>query len=459
MAGKALSGVAEELLGRFGTEVVAKPGRGDLRDETETRGVEGHAEAILRPASAEEVAEIVAFAYERGLPITTRGGGTGYSGGCVPVEGGILLSLERMNRIRSLDPLQWRMHVDAGVSTATVRRLARENGLYFPPDPGAAETSQIGGNIATNAGGPHAFKYGVTGSWVTGLEVALPPGRILRFGGGFRKDVAGYDLGSLIIGSEGTLGVITGAWLRLIPGSEARRVVVSFHSDSALGCEAIDAVRGSGVVPTALEFLDAAALDTVRSTCPVPVPEQAGFLVLAEVDGSPAEADRAIAEIHSAIEPHANSLVRAGSEPEAREIWLWRDTLTGAVTAQKGGKVSEDIVVPVERLHEAIEKTAELGRRHGVAACSWGHAGDANLHSTFMIAPEDAAERERAETAAHELFEYAVAVGGSMSGEHGIGQVKRQPFLDLTEPDAVTAFRQVKQLFDPKGLMNPGKKI
>jgi FAD/FMN-containing dehydrogenase len=193
-----------------------------LSDETETRGLHGYAEAVCFPSSSEQVVSVVTWCYERGIPIVPRGGGTGYAGGAVPVEGGVVVALERLARVRSFNPLLWRIEVDAGVRTADLRRVARENGLFFPPDPGAAEQSQIGGNVATNAGGPHTFKYGVTGAWVTGLEVVLPPSDLVRVGGSMRKDVAGYDVKSVLIGSEGTLGIVTAVWLKLIPAPERR---------------------------------------------------------------------------------------------------------------------------------------------------------------------------------------------------------------------------------------------
>ena len=218
-----------------------------LTDATEHRGIKGSADAVALPATTEAVASAVAWCYERGVPIVPRGGGTGFAGGAVPLDGGVVLSLERMTRVRAFEPLLWRICVEAGVPHAEVRRLARENGLLFPPDPGAAEQSQIGGNIATNAGGPHAFKYGVTGAWVTGLEAVVPPGEIVEIGGAIRKDVAGYDLKSLLMGSEGTLGVITAAWLKLLPAPEAALPVVAFHGGADAGCRAIEEVLGAGL--------------------------------------------------------------------------------------------------------------------------------------------------------------------------------------------------------------------
>src|SRR3954453_12957400 len=197
------------------------------------RGVVGSAEHVVLPATTEDVAAVMRWCYENDVPLTARGGGTGLAGGAIPVHGGVVIGFERLNKIRQFDPLLWRMHVEAGVTTADVQRLARESGLRFPPDPGAAEMSQIGGNIACNAGGPHAFKYGVTANWVTGLEVVVAPGEVISVGGPIRKDVAGYDLRSLLIGSEGTLGIVTAAWLKLTPAPEAALPVFAFYDDAA----------------------------------------------------------------------------------------------------------------------------------------------------------------------------------------------------------------------------------
>src|ERR1041385_7290932 len=215
------------------------------------RGVQGSADAVVMPSTVDEVAAVMRWCYENDVPLTARGGGTGLAGGAIPVEGGVVLGFERLNRVRRFDPLLWRMHVEAGVTTGDVQRLARENGLRFPPDPGAAEISQIGGNIACNAGGPHAFKYGVTGNWITGLEAIVPPGDIVRVGGPIRKDVAGYDLKSLLVGSEGTLGVVTAAWVKLIPAPEATLPLAAFYEDTESGCTAIESAYASGVIPAA----------------------------------------------------------------------------------------------------------------------------------------------------------------------------------------------------------------
>jgi len=447
----------QALRDRFGPELVVEgvPAL-YLSDATESRGLSGNAEAVVLPRTAAEVAEVVSWCYERGVPITPRGGGTGFAGGAVPL-GGVVLGLERLRRIRSLEPLLWRMAVEAGVTTADVRRVARENGLLFPPDPGAAEQSQIGGNVATNAGGPHAFKYGVTGDWVTGLEAVVAPGELISVGGAIRKDVAGYDLKSLLVGSEGTLGVITSVWLRLAPAPEAVAPVVSLHPNAAAGCAALARVLGSGLPVAALEYLDRETLRRSAAAFPVPLAD-GGFMILTEVDGSTEEVERLREAAVETLGEEALSVWAPATAAEIAALWRWRDGVSLAVQADRGGKVSEDIVVPFERLEEAIDQTLAIGERHGLAACSWGHAGDGNLHSTFLIDPGDEAERERAEAAAEELFELAARLGGSISGEHGLGLVKGGQLGRQWGPGALALHAAVKEAFDPAGLLNPGKK-
>lgn len=446
-----------ELRARFGDELVV---RGVpalyLADATEARGLRGSADAVVLPHSAEEVAEVVAWCYERGVAITPRGGGTGFAGGAVPL-GGVVLGLERLTAVRSLDPELWRMEVEAGVTTLDVRRRARESGLLFPPDPGAAEQSQIGGNVATNAGGPHAFKYGVTGDWVTGIEAVVAPGELVHVGGAIRKDVAGYDLTGLLVGSEGTLGVITSVWLRLTPAPEAVAPVVSLHDGTASGCEALARVLGSGLPVAALEYLDAETVRRAADAFPVRL-DRDGFMVLVDVDGSAEEVARLRADVLEAVGEDALLVWAPESPAEIAALWRWRDGVSIAVQVERGGKVSEDIVVPFDRLGEAIEETLAIGARHELPACSWGHAGDGNLHSTFLVDPREPADVTRAEAAAAELFDLAARLGGSVSGEHGLGLVKGGQLERHWPAGALALHDAVKAAFDPAGLLNPGKK-
>jgi glycolate oxidase subunit GlcD len=450
---QAVRTIERELAALLGDEQVL-PGdtAAYLVDATGRRGVRGHAEAVVLPRAAEEVAAAVAWCYERGVAIVPRGGGTGLAGGCVPA-GGVVLATERLARLRSFDPLLWRMEAEAGVRTADVRRRARESGLVFPPDPGAGEQSQLGGNIATNAGGPHAFKYGVTGHWVTGVEAVVAPGELVRAGGPVRKDVAGYDLRGLLAGSEGTLGIVTSAWLRLLPAPAAVHPVAAFYADADAGCAAIEAVVGSGIVPAALEYLDGGTLAIAGPAYPGDVPAGARFAVLAEADGSEQEAARVRDELLEALGDGAIAV----QAPDPAPLWRWRDGVSLAVAGHRGGKVSEDVAVPLDRLGDAIRGTLEIGARHRLQALSWGHAGDGNLHSSFLVAPGDEAELERAERAAGELFELALALGGTVSGEHGLGTLKRGHAGLAPRVDELQ--RAIKAAFDPKGLLNPGKKL
>jgi FAD/FMN-containing dehydrogenase len=450
------------------------------RDAARRRGVEGRAEAVVLPGTAAEVATVVRWCYAHDVPIVPRGGGTGLTGGAVAMQGGVVCSLERLRSVRELEPGLWRIHPEAGVTTRHVQRLARENGLFFAPDPGASEQSQIGGNVATNAGGPHALKYGVTGAWVMGLEAVLAPGELVELGGWIRKDVAGYDLKSLLIGSEGTLGVITAVRLRLLPAPEVAIPLVAFLRTRAEGCAAILDVLGAGIQPSALDFLDGDTLQVVaggypgggdRSGAHGPegrvgsaaangdgdgVPSQAGFALIAEVDGTRAEAE---AQREALVEVLGVAAVAIHEPPDEDALWRWRDGVNGVVTAIRGAKVSEDVVFPVERLAEGLERFEEIAARHALRSCAWGHGGDGNVHATVLVDPAREAELDAAEAVGEELFTLAISLGGSIAGEHGIGWLKSGRLASQWDERAVELHEQVKHAFDPKGLFNPGKKL
>jgi glycolate oxidase subunit GlcD len=445
----------QEALAKIVGEANVVPGSDFLYTAEETLFADrGSAQFVVHPANADQVAEVVAWAYSNDLPITPRGGGTGWAGGAVPLEqGGIVLSLDRLTAVRSFDPLRWRIEVEAGVTTATVQRLARENGLYFPPDPGAPEESLIGGNVATNAGGPHCFKYGVTGAWVTGVEAVIAPGDLIRVGGPTRKDVAGYDLVSLMTGSEGTLGVITSVWLRLIPSPGPSLPVAAFYRDAATGAEAIEAVMAAGPVAAAIEYLDERTLQIAGGGFPGGVPDGAGFLLIADCDSG--EQDREA--LRDALAEGAIDAPSAPDDPDS--LWRWRDGMGLVVASELGTKLSDDIAVPLDRLAEAIERTVEIGKQHSIDACSWGHAGDGNLHSTFMLDPDDELAVRRAMAAGDDLMAMAIELGGTISGEHGIGIAKNGWLHKQWGGPASRAHEAIKQALDPKNLMNPGKKL
>ena len=444
-----------ELRAQFGPAVLEGAPADYLTDFTR---LPGRADAVVLPESAEQVAAVLAWCYERDVAIVPRGGGTGASAGAVP-DGGVVLALDRLDRVRSFEPELWRIHVEAGVPTGRLKQLVRESGLMFAPDPGAPEQSQIGGNVATNAGGPHAFKYGVVADWVTGLEAAIPPGELVSVGGAIRKDVAGYDLKRLLVGSEGTLGIVTAVWLKLLPAPEAVLPVAIFHRGTAEGCAALLRVVGSGILAAALDALDAETLDCGRASFPGGVPDGAGFVLLAEADGSRDEAERIQAELVEAAGEGALGVYAPRDREGVDALWRWRSGLAFSVLARRGGVVAEDIVVPLDRVEEAMHATVEIGRRHGLVGLSFGHAGDGNLHSAFLVDPGDPDELSRVEDAVEELFELAIQLGGSVSGEHGLGLLKRGRLARQWSPRALDLHEQIKHVFDPKNLLNPGKKL
>jgi glycolate dehydrogenase FAD-linked subunit len=447
--------IEQELRAEFGPAVLDGAPAEYLTDFTR---LPGRADAVVLPDSAEQVAEVLAWCYERDVPIVPRGGGTGASGGAVP-DGGVVLALDRLDRVRSFDPELWRINVEAGVPTGRLKQLVRESGLMFAPDPGAPEQSQIGGNIATNAGGPHAFKYGVVADWVTGLEAAIPPGDLISVGGPIRKDVAGYDLKHLLVGSEGTLGIVTAAWLKLLPAPEAVLPVAIFHRGTAEGCAALLRVVGSGIVAAALDALDAETLDCGRASFPGGVPEGAGFVLLAEADGSRAEAERIQAELVDAAGEGAVGIYAPRERGDIDAFWRWRSGLAFAILTRRGGVVAEDIVVPLDRVEEAMDETVAIGRRHDLLGISFGHAGDGNLHSAFLVLPDNPDELRRAALAVEELFDLTIRLGGSVSGEHGLGLLKRGKLARQWSPRALDLHEEIKRIFDPKNLLNPGKKL
>ena len=450
--------MGSELSRLVGAEYVLEPPAQSPynHDSSNRRGVDGHADAVVLPGSAQEVAAVVAWCYEHDVPIVPRGGGTGLLGGAVATHGGVLCSLERLRGIRELEPGLWRMFPEAGVSTRDVQRLARENGLFFAPDPGAAEQSQIGGNVATNAGGPHALKYGVTGSWVAGVEAVLAPGELVQIGGWAGKDVAGYDLKSLMIGSEGTLGVITAVRLRLLPAPETAIPLIVFLRTREEGCAAICSVFAAGLRLSVLDFMDAATLAITARAYPGEVPPESGFALICEVDGSQAEA---LAQRDALVELLGEGALAVHEPPDPRAMWRWRDGANPAVTAARGAKVSEDVVFPLERLAEGLERFEHIASAHGLGSCAWGHGGEGNVHATVLVDPSSDGELDAAEAIGEELFRLVVELGGSVAGEHGVGWLKRGRLASQWDSRAVELHEQIKSVFDPKGLLNPGKKL
>lgn len=452
-----------DLAREIGADSVVDPKRMGpyCHDAAIQRGLRGSPDAVVTPADAAGVARALRWCYRHDVPVVPRGGGTGLVGGAVPVHGGVVISVERLGSVESVRPELGRMHVQAAVSTANVARLARENGLMFPPDPGAAAISHIGGNVATNAGGPHAFKYGRTRRWISGLEVALAPGELARFGADARKDASGYDLVGLLAGSEGTLGIVTAVQLRLTPAPALAVPVVVFCAGAAAQGLLSELLSG-GVQPAVLDFADASAFSLAGAGYPgggASACRAAGtqdpFVFLIELDGSAGAVAEQRAELVALVGAH-EAHIDADLDPAA--LWRWRDGLNGVIAGIRGGKVSEDISVPADRLLEAVAGVHAIADELGLQGCAWGHGGDAIVHATFLANPADAEELQRALRAGRRALSLALALDGSITGEHGVGVVKQELLGANWDAATLAAHGRIKAALDPRGLLNPGKK-
>jgi glycolate oxidase len=415
-------------------------------------------DAVVFPASTEEAAGVVSVCAVHRVPIVPRGAGTGYAAGASPSRGGVILSLARLNRILGLESEALRIHAQAGAITARIHAQATAAGLYYPPDPGSSTTCTIGGNVACNAAGPHTLRYGVTADFVAGITAVLSDGRIVRLGEG--GDTSASGLLALMVGSEGTLGVITEVLLRLIPAPRSRSTLAATFTSMERAAAAVAEISEAGIVPAALEFLDAGALDAVRKAGGGNIGGDSAALLIVELEGDPTTVGADTEAACTAITRSGASQLQRATEPgQAQRLWAARKAVSAAVAKVQIGKVNEDVVVPRDRVAELVAHTRDLGVKHELPVVNFGHLGDGNVHATFLIDPRVDGERARADAAAGELFETVLGMGGSLSGEHGVGAAK----LDFVErqlgPGTVELMRRIKVALDPHGVLNPGKKI
>ena len=411
--------------------------------------------AVARPATAREVSDILLLANRERVPVVPRGAGTGMSGGSVPMRGGIVLSLERMNKIIEIDEDNLIAVVEPGVITGDLQREVESRGLFYPPDPASHKTCTLGGNVAECAGGLRAVKYGVTKDYVLGLEVVLPTGEIIRTGARTAKSVAGYDLTKLIVGSEGTLGIVTSIIVKLLPLPETVRTLAAFFPDIQSAAATVANIIASRIMPRALEFVDQASLKAVETYLQEDLSGGAAAMLLVEVDGTPEATEREarrIAEIMK--DAGALRVNRAESEQEREHLWKARREISPALKTLKPVKVNEDIVVPRSRIPELLQEIGAIAQRYGFLIASFGHAGDGNIHTNIMIDEED---RPRAETAVREIFAATLRLQGSISGEHGIGMSKAAYLPMELGPETIAAMKRIKQALDPNDILNPGK--
>ena len=415
-------------------------------------------EAVAFPVNADEVRRTILLANERRFPVIPRGAGSGFSGGSVPVQGGLVLSTERMDRILSIDAENLVAVVEPGVVTETLKEEARKRGLFYPPDPASLKFCTIGGNIAECSGGMCAVKYGVTRDYVLGLEAVLGTGELVRTGVVTVKGVVGYDLTRMLVGSEGTLGIVTKAVLKLIPHPEAIATILAFFRSNHDGSNAVVGIIGERITPCALELMDRTAIDCVRENAGLAVPGESGCALLIEVDG-PKESVSAQAErVEQACRRYGAIEVGRAADAEGRErLWTLRRSISPALRQVNPVKINEDIVVPRTRLPEMLAFLADLASRLNLKIVNFGHAGDGNVHVNVMISGTDEDERRRADEAVAEVFRKTVALGGTISGEHGIG-IAKAPFLEMeVGPLGVSVMKRLKNCFDPNGILNPGK--
>jgi glycolate oxidase len=411
------------------------------------------------PKNREEVVAVIKAASESKLPVTMRGSGYGYVGGCVPVKGGIVLAMERMNRIKEIDGADFVAVVEPGVITGDLHSAARNNGLYYPPDPASLKNCTIGGNIATNAGGPRCLKYGVTRTYVLGLEVVLANGAIVRCGGRTHKNKTGFDLVGLFVGSEGLLGVVTEATLRLLPHPPVRAALSAGFGNMPAAAKAIQIVLAGGFLPAAIEVADRFTLEAARKFKPEACFPPGNAHLLLEVDGQPASVRgeaRALAQLLR--KARATKVEVAMDEASCERLWDLRRAFSESLKATGLKKLNEDIVVPRGKLVDLVEFAQGLQARSGFPVACFGHAGDGNIHVNIMVGEDENPQiHARANAALDELFSQIVAWGGAITGEHGIGIAKKRWWSLALSEENRALHRALKRTLDPKAILNPGK--
>ncbi|MYL31997.1 FAD-binding protein [Pontibacillus yanchengensis] len=415
-------------------------------------------EIVVQAKKKEEVVDIVKIANEHRIPIYPRGQGTCLSGGPLPVNGGIVLDLSQWPEEIDVSADDLTVTVSPSVLTANIDKAAREHGLMYAPDPSSAHVATIGGNLAENSGGPRGLKYGVTKDFVLGLELVTPEGEIIRTGGKTIKNVTGIDLTKLLVGSEGTLGVITEATLKLVPKPPAVQTLMAVFDDVRLAGQAISRTLTSGILPSKMEFMDQACIRAVENFQPAGLPTDAAAIVIIELDGHPETLSiekELIQDIMKNI--GARDTVIPESQEDATKIWHARKQVSPAIAKIKPTKVSEDATVPRSKIPDMMDRLKEIKERHNVEIVVFGHAGDGNLHPNVLCDKRDQEEMGRVELAVEEIFQAAIDLGGTLSGEHGIGTMKA-PFMENELGEVgLDMMRRIKDAWDPNGIMNPGK--
>ena len=449
----------EQLASLLGNEKVSAAAGLIASHSTDKWDASHPPDVVVFAESTADVVTLMRFASERDIPVTTRGAGVGYVGGCVPVRGGIALSMMRMNRILGIHPEDGVAIVQPGVITHELQEAVRKIGWEYPPDPASLKECSIGGNIATNAGGPRCLKYGVTRSYVLGLEVVLADGRVMKTGGRLHKNKTGFDLIGLFTGSEGMLGIVTEATLRLIPKAPARAMLAAIFPEFSMAAAAVQAILNAGHLPSALEITDAFTLSAARKRLGSEVFPPGNAHLIVEVDGRLAAVAAEIDELRPLLESlGASSIDCAPDEASCERIWQLRREFSYSLRDTGLTKLNEDIVVPRSKLVELVTFAQKLQSETGIPIACFGHAGDGNIHTNLMVANyDDPRTREMAEGALDRLFTWVIENGGTITGEHGIGLAKKRWLKQAIGEVSLITHQALKSALDPQGILNPGK--
>ncbi|MBT8358053.1 MAG: FAD-binding protein [Deltaproteobacteria bacterium] len=415
-------------------------------------------DAIIFPEKTSQVASILRLADRDHFNVIPRGSGSGMTGGALPVNGGVVVIMTRFNRIHKIDTDNLVAHVEPGVITGDFHRAVEKKGLFYPPDPASSVFCTLGGNMAECAGGPSAVKYGVTRDYVLGLEVVLPTGEVIKTGVQTTKGVVGYDLTRLFIGSEGTLGIITRMTLRLLPLPQEIRTMAAIFDVIDNAAETVSEIIKRSIIPKTIEFMDHASLQCVKEHLKINLPAKAQAMLLIEVDGAEGETDRAMTQLKELCLSQGASRVNvAKNSEEATNLWKARKAVSPALFKYAPDKINEDIVVPRSKIPQMVKKIDALRKKTGLTMASFGHAGDGNIHFNIMLDKKDKAQLKKAEAAVEDLFDYTLKLGGTISGEHGIGITKAPYMAKEIGIVELGLMKKIKKVFDPKGILNPGK--
>ena len=417
-------------------------------------------DAVVFPQTHEDVVTIVRVCNQYQIPLVARGRGTGTTGATVPLTGGLVLSTERMNKVIRLDPANRMMIVQPGVLNQTVQDLAAEKGFFWPPDPTSAAYCTIGGNLAYNSAGPRAVKYGTPRENVFGLRAVTGHGDTIRTGVYTSKGVVGYDLTRLLIGSEGTLAIITEATLKLTPLAEGKRTLQAIYRDIESAADAVSAIMAQPLIPCALEFIDGQAIEMIRAYSTAELPHEAGALLMIETDGPLSQLDHAVQTLRRAASNGGLLEIHSAESPEEiAALWATRKALSPALRNIAPKKINEDVVVPVSNIPALIRGLEQLSRQYAIPIINFGHAGNGNIHVNLLIDPDDPQQMQNAAQCLDAVFSLVLKLNGTLSGEHGVGLEKRD-FIDREiDPVTLDLMRRIKHQFDPLGLLNPGKML